>query len=129
VFQQPQRYARMSIAKAAKLTRSTPNQVKNIVIKTPQANILFETKDRQTVSYVGIELKETAPCSYKKPFDDAPIFQAVGLDPSTFELARKATHAHTYYDHVHRLKITVICSYDGDGPLSIGFSAFWYENR
>lgn len=126
VLQNPVRYARMPITQAAKLLRATPNRVRNIVVDTPRVHLLLENKDKHTVSYVDVTLKDSGPCSQTRGFDSAPLLAALGVDAQRLTLTRKVAHAHTYMDHTSRVKVTVMCSVDGE-PFSVGFSATYYE--
>jgi hypothetical protein len=77
------------------------------------------------ISYVDIELKQTAPCSQNRPFDSEAILGALSINPSELDFVRKQIHFHTYYDDKRKLKVSVSCQYDG-APLSVGFSSKYY---
>lgn len=103
-----------------------PNEVGNIIIDSEKAHLLLEA-DGNFISYVDIELKQTAPWSQSRPSDSESILGALSINPSELELARKQTHFHAYYDHRRKLKIGVSCQYEG-APLSVGFSTKYYGN-
>lgn len=123
-FHRPFQYIGMSIADAAKATGGTPNAVGNIVIDSDRSHMLLESEGN-FISYVDVELKQTAPCSQTRTFDSEPILGALSINPSELDFARKQTHFHTYYDHKRKLKVSVACLYDG-APLSVGFSSKYY---
>jgi hypothetical protein len=123
-FRRPFQYIGMSIANAAKASGGTPNAVGNIIIDSDQAHMLLEAAGGG-ISYVDVELKQTAPCSQTTAFDSEPVLGALSMNPSELEFARKQTHFHTYYDHKRKLKIGVRCLYDG-APLSVGLSSKYY---
>jgi len=78
------------------------------------------------VTWVDIDLKKAKPCYLKTPFDPNPILLALGINPD--ELAPgllNATHAHTFYDHKRRLKISIVCNGDGD-PLNVFIGSKFY---
>jgi hypothetical protein len=77
------------------------------------------------ISYVELDLKNTAPHFQNQEFDSEPILGALSIGLSELEFARKKTHYHTYYDHRRKLKISVSCLYDG-APLSVSFSSKYY---
>lgn len=123
-FHRPFQYIGMPIAKAAEATGGTPNAVGNIVIDSDQAHMLLEAEGN-FISYVDVELKQTAPCSLTRAFDSEPVLGALSINPSELDFARKQTHFHTCYDHKRKLKVSVSCQYNG-GPLSVGFSSKYY---
>jgi hypothetical protein len=123
-FHRPFQYIGMTIAKAAKATSGTPNAVGNIIIDSDRAHMLLEAEGN-FISYVDVELKQTAPCSLTRAFDSEPVLGALSINPSELDFARKQTHFHTYYDHKRKLKVSVSCQCDG-APLSVGFSSKYY---
>lgn len=123
-FQRPFQYVGMTVTDAAKLTGSKPNSVSNIVVDSDRAHMLLEAEGN-LISYVDIELKQTAPCSQNRSFDSEEILSALSINPSELEFARKQTHFHTYYDHKRKLKVGVSCQYDG-ASISVGFSSRYY---
>jgi hypothetical protein len=123
-FHRPFQYIGLSIEDAAKAVGYTPNDVGNIIIDTELCHMLLETEGN-FISYVDLELKNTAPFYQHQEFDSEAILGALSINPAELELVRKQTHCHTYYDHRKKLKINVSCLYDG-GPLSVGFSTKYY---
>jgi hypothetical protein len=98
--------------------------VGNIIIDSAQAHMLLDATG-EGISYVDVELKQTAPCSQTTAFDSEPVLGALSINPSELEFARKQTHFHTYYDHKRKVKVGVRCLYDG-APLSVGLSSKYY---
>ena len=123
-FHRPFQYVGMPIDKAAKATGGTPNTAGNIIIDSDLAYMLLEAEGN-FISYVDIQLKQTAPCSPKRAFDSEPVLGALSINPSELDLARKQTHFHTYYDHKRKLKVSVSCQGDG-APLSASFGSKYY---
>jgi hypothetical protein len=123
-FHRPFQYIGMSIDETAKATGGTPNAGRNIVIDTDKAHMLLE-HEGNFISYVEVELKQTAPCSQTRPFDSEPILGVLSINPSELDFIRKQTHLHFYYDHKRKLKVSVACPYDG-ASLSVGFSSKYY---
>jgi hypothetical protein len=77
-FHRPFQYVVMSVAEAAKATGGTPNAVKNIVIESDLAHMVLETVGN-SISYVDIQLKQTAPCSLTRGFDPEPALGVLGI--------------------------------------------------
>jgi hypothetical protein len=123
-FSRPFQYIGMSTANAARASGGTPNTGGNIVIDSAQAHMLLEATGG-VITYVDVELKQTAPCSQTTAFDSEPVLGALSMNQSELELARKQTHFHTYYDHKRKLKVGVRCLDDG-APLSVGLSSKYY---
>jgi len=123
-FHRPFQYIGMPIAAAAKVVGCTSNDVGNIIIDSDQAHMLLEAEGN-FISYVDIQLKQTAPCSQTREFDSEPILGALSINPSELELVRTKTHYHIYYDHKRKLKVSVACCYE-DSALSVGFSSKYY---
>jgi len=123
-FHRPFQYIGMCISDAAKAVGGTPNEVGNIIVDTEDCHMLLEAEGN-FVSYVEVELKKTAPCYWNQEFDSEPMLGALSMNPAELDLVRKQTHCHTYYDHRKRLKVTVLCPYDG-GPLSVSFGTKYY---
>lgn len=123
-FQRPFQYIGMSVADAAKSSGGNPNKVHNIIIDSDQSHMLLEAEGN-FISFVGVELKKTSPCSQSVSFDPEPILGALSINPSELEFVRRKTHSHVYYDHKRKLQVIVSCQYDG-APLSVGFSSKYY---
>lgn len=126
-YYHPYQYVAMSVSQASKITGGTPNKVDNIIIDSEDTHMLLEAND-DSISFVSVDLNQTAPCSLTKEFDSKPILEALGINPADLEFARKKTHYHTYYDHKNKLKVSVSCPFDR-GPLSVGFSKKYYEGN
>jgi hypothetical protein len=126
-FQRPFQYVGMTVSQAAKATGTKPNSGGNIVIDTKDAHLVLEASDGVVVSNAMVEVKQTAPCQQAQSFDSAPVLKALSVDRHTLELTQRRTHAHVYQDHTHKVKVTVICSWDG-APLAVGFSRKYYGN-
>ena len=123
-YQKTYRYISMPVSRASELFGVKVNEGDNIVVDTPNYNILFKA-DNGLISYVYVEFKGTGPCSQTAGFDSIPLLLALGIEPSSLELAKEQAHYHRYYDHVNRLKVGVSCQYDG-ADLSVGFSSKYY---
>ena len=125
-FHRPFQYMGMPIAEVARVTKTKPNEVGNIIIDSDQCHMVLEAEGN-FINYVDVELKETAPCSLSCPFESEAILGVLSINPAELELARKSTHCHTYYDHKRKLKISVSCQDDG-APLSVHFSSKYYKS-
>lgn len=123
-FKHPFQYVGMPITKAAKATGGIPNKVGNIIIDSERAKMLLEANGN-SVSYVAVELQQTAPCSLTRAFDSNTVLNLLSINPAELEKVREQTHFHTYYDHKRKLKVSISCEYDG-APLSAGFSSKYY---
>jgi hypothetical protein len=124
-FYKPSQYVGMTIAQAETATEGTVNKAGNIVIDIEQAHMLLESSDGSFVDYVEVALKKTAPCNQSVSFDAEPILGALSINPAELAFIRKQTLSHVYYDHKRKLKVNVICLYNG-APLSVGFSSKYY---
>ena len=89
-FHRPFQYIGMTIARAAKATGGTPNAVGNIIIDSAHAHMLLEAEGN-FISYIDVELKQTAPCRQSHAFDSEPVFGALSINPSELNLVRKQT--------------------------------------
>lgn len=123
-FHRPSQYVGMTVTDASKQTGGTPNDVKNIVIETRECRMLLETEGN-FISFVTVDLKETAPHSQSQSFDSEPLLGALSISLHELDLIERQTHCHTYLDHRRRLKVNVMCDYEG-GPLSVSFSSKYY---
>lgn len=123
-FHRPFQYMGMSIEKAEKEVNGIANAVGNIIIENDECRMCLEAEGN-FISYVELDLKNTAPHFQNQEFDSEPILGALSIGLSELEFARKKTHYHTYYDHRRKLKISVSCLYDG-APLSVSFSSKYY---
>lgn len=125
-YYHPYQYVGMSVAQASEITGGTPNRVDNIIIDSEDIHMLLEVNDG-IISFVSVDLNQTAPCNLNQEFDSKPLLEALGINPDSLEFVRKKTHYHTYYDHKNKLKVSVSCPFDR-GPLSVGFSSKYYGN-
>lgn len=66
-----------------------------------------------SVHFVKVDLKQTAPHDPKKRFDSESILGALSVNPEELELVGQRTDFHTYYDHKRKLKVTVNCGSNG----------------
>jgi hypothetical protein len=123
-FHRPFQYMGMSISDASKAVGQPPNDVGNIVVESADCRLYLEAEGN-FISYVEADLKRTAPFRQDQRFDPEPMLGALSINPSELDLVRSKTHCHTYYDHRKKLKITVMCVYDG-GPISVAFSSKYY---
>ncbi len=123
-FHRPYQYVGMTVAQAENATGQTSNSVGNIMLDDEYSHMLLEAEGN-FISYVDIELKETAPQSQSEPFESEPVLGALSISPSELQLVRVATHCHTYEDHRKRLRVSVAFHIDG-GALSAGFSSKYY---
>lgn len=124
LFQKPYKYISMPVSRASETFGVKENEGGNLVVETPSHHILFEGTNG-LISYVNVEFNGTAPCSQNAGFESGPLLRALGIEPSSLELANKQAHYHRYYDHTNRLKISVACHSDG-GNLEVGFSSKYY---
>ncbi len=123
-FHRPFQYIGLTISEVSKEVGQLSNDVGNIIIDTEDCHMLLEAEGN-FINYVEIEFKKTAPFYQNQEFDSEILLGALSISPSELDLHSKKTFSHTYYDHRRKLKINVLCAYDG-GPLSIGFSPKYY---
>ncbi len=124
-FHRPFQYIGLTIEKAEREVNVSANQRGNISVEDEDSIMLLEAEGNY-ISYVDIELKETAPHFLNQEFDSEAILGSLSISNHELELIRKQTHFHTYYDHKRRLKVSVSCQYNG-GPLSVGISSKYYN--
>ncbi|SER18904.1 toll/interleukin-1 receptor domain-containing protein [Giesbergeria anulus] len=123
-FHRPFQYMGMSIERAEREVDGKANEVGNIVVENKECRLLLEAEGN-FISYVEVELKQTAPHYKNQEFDSEAALGALSISISELELARKQTHYHTYYDHRRKLKVSVSCQYD-EAPLCVAFSSKYY---
>ncbi|PSR52942.1 toll/interleukin-1 receptor domain-containing protein [Adhaeribacter arboris] len=123
-FHRPFQYIGMNVSNAAKAVDHIPNEVGNIIVDNEDCHMLLEAEGN-FISYVEVEFKKTAPCQSNQEFDSEPLLGALSINPVELDLVRKQPHCHTYYDHRKKLKVNVLCTYEG-GPLSVSFSTKYY---
>jgi len=123
-FHRPFQYLGMNIAEVAKTLGQVRNEGGNIIIENDDCHFFLEAEG-SFISYVEIDIKATAPFKQTQAFDPEPMLGALSINPSELDLVRSKTHCHTYYDHRKKLKINVMCTYDG-GPISVSFGSKYY---
>lgn len=123
-FHRPFQYIGMPIADIAKKLNIAVNEANNIIIETDECRMFLESEGA-LVSYIDIDIKRTSPCCQTREFDSIPALGSLSINPSELDFIRKKTNSHIYYDHKHKLKISVSCLVDGD-PLTVSFSAKYY---
>lgn len=123
-FHRPFQYIGLTITEVAKEVGQLPNEVGNIIIDTEDCHMTLESEGN-FISYIEIQFKKTAPFFQNQEFDSDAILGSLSISPSELDLHSKNTYCHTYQDHRRKMKVTVLCAYDG-GPLSIGFSTKYY---
>jgi len=123
-FLRPFQYIGMTVAKAEAAVGKQANQAGKIIVATERAELFLEPEGN-FISFASVTLKQTAPCSQSRAFDPEPALGALSIGMLELDPVGHQTHAHVYYDHRHKLKVTVICDYDG-APLSVNFSSKYY---
>jgi len=123
-FHRPYQYMGMSVQQAEVAVGMLSNKVGNILVENDACRMLLEAEGN-FISYIEVDLKETAPHRQDIEFDSEPILGSLSIGLTELELARKKIHYHTYYDHRKKIKVSVSCPYDG-GPLTVGFSSKYY---
>lgn len=123
-FHRPFQYIGMQADVVSKKLNSPINDGGNIVIENENCHMILWTEGN-FITFVDVDLKKTAPQYQHKEFDSLPALGCLSINPSELELVRKSIHCHTYYDHKKKLKITVMCQYDGS-PLNVAFGTKYY---
>lgn len=123
-FHRPFQYMGMNIKEVHESIGGELNEAGNVIIENDECRMFLE-REGSYVSYIDVDLKRTAPFNQNQTFDPEPMLGALSINPSELELVRSQTHCHTYYDHKKKLKVTVMCTYDG-GPISVAFSSKYY---
>lgn len=124
-YKNPIQYIGLSLQQASKATGVKPNDAGNIIVESKIAKMMISTSGKTSVSYVDVEFLESQKCLQSKDFESTSFLKALGINPSSLELARKQTHYHTYYDHKNKLKIFVACI-DDNWPYTVGISKNYY---
>jgi hypothetical protein len=127
-FKDPIKYLGLSIIDASDLSGVRFEQV-----DAGEHRINYESEDGKLyirsnsgfVTWVDIDLKKTQSCSQKIPFDPNPFLQALDINPVNLSPASDRTHMHTFYDHFRRLKISVVCQYDG-AVMNVSIGSKYY---
>lgn len=123
-FHRPFQYLGMNIVEVSTILGQERNEGGNIVIENDECCFFLEAEGG-FVNYVEIDIKATAPFTQTQAFDPEPMLGSLSINPSELDLVRSQTHCHTYYDHRKKLKINVMCNYDG-GPISVSFGSKYY---
>jgi hypothetical protein len=123
-FHRPFQYLGMNIEEVSTILGQERNEGGNIVFENDECSFYVEAEG-SFVSYVEIDIKTTAPFTQTQDFDPEPMLGSLSINPSELDLVRSQTHCHTYYDHRKKLKINVMCSFDG-GPISVSFGSKYY---
>lgn len=123
-FHRPFQYIGMSVKEALEIVGGELNEAGNIIVEDDECRMFLE-REGNFVSYIDVDLKRTIPFNQKQKFDPEPMLGALSINPSELDLVRSQTHCHTYYDHKKKLKVNVMCTYDG-GPITVSFSSKYY---
>ena len=123
-FHRPFQYIGMSVKEVFSIVGGERNSAGNIIVENDECRMFLEAEGN-FISFVEVDLKQTEPFNQNQEFDPEPMLGALSINPSELDLVRSKTHCHTYYDHKKKLKITVMCAYDG-GPISVAFGSKYY---
>lgn len=123
-FYRPFQYIGMGIKEVFSIVGGDLNEAGNIIVENNECRMFLEAEGNY-ISFVEVDLKRTEPFNQNQEFNPEPMLGALSINPSELDLVRKQTHCHTYYDHKKKLKITVMCVYDG-GPISVAFGSKYY---
>tara|TARA_B100002019_G_C21264961_1_gene598880 strand:+ start:2167 stop:3042 length:876 start_codon:yes stop_codon:yes gene_type:complete len=123
-FHRPFQYMGMNVKEVFEAVGGQLNKAGNIVVENDECQMFLE-REGSFISFIEVDLKKTAPFNQDQEFDPEPILGSLSINPSELDLRRSKTHCHTYYDHKKKLKINVMCVYDG-GPISVAFSSKYY---
>jgi hypothetical protein len=123
-FHRPFQYLGMNINEALEIVGGALNSAGNIIVENDECRMFLE-REGSFVSFIEVDFKRTAPFNQDQKFDPEPMLGALSINPSELDLVRSKTHCHTYYDHKKKMKINVMCVYDG-GPISVAFSTKYY---
>lgn len=123
-FHRPFQYIGLQIYQAARAVDSEANDVGNIVVEDRNCRMLLEAEGN-FISFIEVEIKQTIPTYQHQTFNPEQMLGVLSVSPSELELIRHSTYCHTYYDHRRKLKVDVMCAYDG-GPISVSFGTKYY---
>ncbi len=123
-FHRPFQYIGMGVKEVFSCVGGELNEAGNIVVENDECRMFIEVEGN-FVSFVEVDLKRTMPFNQNQKFDPEPMLGALSINPSELDLVRTQDHCHTYYDHKKKLKVTVMCVYDG-GPISVAFGSKYY---
>ncbi|MCD6525942.1 MAG: hypothetical protein J7K75_02990 [Desulfuromonas sp.] len=123
-FHRPFQYIGMSVKGVFSIVGGELNSAGNIIVENDECKMFLEAEGN-FITFVEVDLKRTEPFNQNQEFDPEPILGALSINPSELDLVRAQIHCHTYYDHKKKLKVTVMCVYDG-GPISAAFGSKYY---
>ncbi|AOT10347.1 toll/interleukin-1 receptor domain-containing protein [Pseudoalteromonas luteoviolacea] len=124
-FHRPYQYLGMQVDEVEKLVDVKANEARNIIVENDLCKMVL-WGEGNFISFVEIELLQTAPHSQEQEFDSEALLGALSIGVHELDLARKKTHFHTYYDHKKKMKVTASCLFDG-APLSVSFGTKYYN--
>ncbi len=124
-FHRPFQYLGMSIPDAEEMVGEKANNARNITLENEHCKMVL-WGEGNFISFIDVDLLKTEPHSQNSEFDSEPLLGALSIGTHELELSRKKTHCHTYYDHKRRMKVTVMCSYEG-APLTVSFGTKYYN--
>ncbi|WP_417661034.1 toll/interleukin-1 receptor domain-containing protein [Pseudomonas sp.] len=124
-FHRPFQYLGMSIADVEGVVGEKANSARNIIVENEHCKMVL-WGEGNFVSFIDVDLLKTGPHSQNTEFDSEPLLGALSIGVHELELNRKKNHCHTYYDHKRRMKVTVMCSYEG-APLTVSFGTKYYN--
>lgn len=124
-FHRPYQYLGMSVTDAENMVGKNANGARNIIVENDLCKMVL-WGEGNFVSFVEVDLLQTAPHSQTQEFDSEALLGALSIGVHELELARRKIHCHTYYDHKKRMKVTAGCLYDG-APLSVSFGTKYYN--
>lgn len=123
-FHRPFQYIGRNVKEIHEIVGGELNEDGNIIVESNECRMSLE-REGNFVSFIEIDIKQTAPFNQDQAFDPEPMLGALSINPSELDLVHSQTHCHTYYDHKKKLKVTVMCVYDG-APVSVAFSSKYY---
>lgn len=124
-FHRPFQYLGMSISDVEGMVGEKANNARNITVENEHCKMVL-WGEGNFISFIDVDLLKTGQHSQNTEFDSEPLLGALSIGTHELELSRKKTHCHTYYDHKRRMKVTVMCSYEG-APLTVSFGTKYYN--
>lgn len=124
-FHRPFQYLGMNISDVEGIIGRKANSARNIIVENEHCKMVL-WGEGNFISFVDVDLLKTGPHSQSTEFDSESLLGALSIGTHELELNRKKTHCHTYYDHKRRMKVTVMCSYEG-APLTVSFGTKYYN--
>lgn len=126
-FHRPFQYLGMSIGDVEEIVGEKANDARNIIVENEHCKMAL-WGEGNFVSFIDVDLLKTAPHSPNTEFDSEPLLGALSIGLHELELKGKKTHCHTYYDHIKRMKVTVMCHSEGE-PLTVSFGNKYYNMK